>query len=127
MIEVQKAVITSGDKFLCLLRSKKSSFFPNRWDFPGGKLEPGEERIQGIIREVKEETNLDIIPNQVVGEFNIIEKNTKLKFMIYSAKSISGNIKIAHEHQEYKWLTKDEIFELKREPTIDFYFNQLYS
>jgi len=109
MIDVQKAVIMNRDKYLTLLRSKTAKFFPDHWDFPRGKLEPNEKPIDGIIREVKEETNLDIVPDNVVGQYTMEIKGIPHRFTIYSVKSFFGKIMLTHEHQEYKWLTKKEI------------------
>jgi len=65
---IQKAVIKDGEKYLILKRSKSAKYFPECWDFPGGKLEPGESGEEGIIREVKEETTLDVEVGEVVFE-----------------------------------------------------------
>ena len=57
---VQKAVIKKGDKYLILLRPSDKKFFPDHWDFPGGKLDDGEDAIESLKREVLEETGLDM-------------------------------------------------------------------
>ena len=66
---IQKAVIKQGDKYLIGLRSENAKYFPLHWDFPGGKLEPGEEPFEGIVREVKEETNLDVRALAAIGVY----------------------------------------------------------
>ena len=55
MILVQKAIVKDKNNFLIILRSPSAKFFPEHWDFPGGKLEPNEEPFAGIEREVIEE------------------------------------------------------------------------
>lgn len=122
--EVVKAVIKKDNKYLTVLRSKTADVFPNQWDFPGGRLEPSETPEQGIIREVKEETNLDIIPDKIVGQYSIMIRDIPRNFNIFTVKSFTGEIKLTDEHQEYKWLTKKEILELVHEPFIDLYFEE---
>jgi 8-oxo-dGTP diphosphatase len=125
---IQKAVIENKGKYLILLRSEKAPYFPLHWDFPGGKLEPNEDPFLGIIREVKEETNLNIEPIKVLNVFNLDldnkGKNTH-SFSIYSTKIISGNIKLSFEHLEQKWATKEDILKLPIEPYIKLFFSAL--
>jgi 8-oxo-dGTP diphosphatase len=122
---VQKAVIKKKDKYLILLRSTLTSFFPLYWDFPGGKLEPGENLITGIIREVKEETNFDIKPGKIIGEyeFDLIGKGENTHhFNIYSTETISGDLKLSKEHLDLKWATKEEILSLPHGPYFEQFF-----
>ena len=88
---IQKAVIKQGDKYLIGLRSENAKYFPLHWDFPGGKLEPYEEPFEGIVREVKEETNLDVRALAVIGiyQFDIDGAGEEThQFTIYSTEII---------------------------------------
>ena len=100
MREIQKVVVKKDDKYLILLRSKDAEFFPECWDFPGGKLEENEEPYDGIEREVKEETNLDVRATGVLGvyEYFLEEKKEELIFTVYSIEIISGEVKLSSEH-----------------------------
>ena len=69
MILAQKAVIKQGDKFLILHRASDEKAFPELWDFPGGKLEDGEVPLESLKREVREETQLEIEPGEVLGTY----------------------------------------------------------
>ncbi len=121
----QKAIIKKDDKYLILHRSPKAKVFPNYWDFPGGKLEPGEEPFDGIEREVMEETGIKIKAKKVLGKYEMEYKGDWLKFVVYQVDVLSElKIELSHEHTEYKWLTKDEILKLKIEPYISMYFDE---
>ncbi len=61
MLNVTCAIILFQNKILVTQRSE-SMKLPLKWEFPGGKLEPGESEEACIIREIKEELNLNIFP-----------------------------------------------------------------
>lgn len=124
---IQKAVVKRGDKYLIGLRSESAKYFPLHWDFPGGKLEPNEDPFDGITREVKEETGLDVKPLEIldVYEFDLDNKGENThRFTIYSTEIISGEVKKSKEHLKQKWATKDEILKLKIEPYFEPFFKE---
>lgn len=62
-----------GDKILLVKRDTIP--FKGYWALPGGRMEPGESNEQTIIREVKEETGLEVKVERIVGEY--VEKGVK--------------------------------------------------
>jgi len=122
---IQKAVIKKSEKYLILLREPDTKYFPLHWDFPGGKLEENEDPFSGIIREVKEETDLDIEPIKVLGvyKFDLDNKGKNThSFTIYLTKLISGKLKLSSEHLKQKWASKEEILQLPIEPYFKPFF-----
>lgn len=111
----QKAMIQEGGKFLILKRSPDAHTYPNHWDFPGGRLESGEDIKEGLEREVFEETGLKVNVKEPVFVFKEMSNNHYAVFIIYLCKKISGEVKISHEHTDFKWATKEEILKLKIE------------
>jgi len=53
-------VLNSKDEVLLLKRGGTAQWQPNKWGFPGGKIEAGETPLTAAIRETKEETELDV-------------------------------------------------------------------
>ena len=101
------------DKILLIKRNTVP--FKGYWALPGGRMEPGENIEQTIVREVKEETGLDVVIDRVVGEY--IEKGCKdnVEYEYYptcfAIKSVGGEIKKQEsEIQEIK------LFSLKTLP-----------
>ncbi len=125
---VQKAIIKKGDKFLVVLRAPDAKYFPGHWDFPGGKLEANEDSFIGIEREAIEEVGLKIKAKEVVGTYEMDLDNNGEKvshrFIVYSTEILSGDVKLSHEHLEYRWATKEEILRLPIEPYMTSYFNE---
>ncbi|MFA5932607.1 MAG: NUDIX domain-containing protein [Microgenomates group bacterium] len=126
MVIVQKAVIKRGDKYLILKRSPDAVNFPGFWDFPGGKLEKGEEPFLGVEREVLEETGLKAKAVKVIAKTNIDVLNTgnpTHQFVLYESKDEGGEIILSKEHTAFRWETKEEILKLEIEPYMQVYFN----
>ena len=66
MVLAASGILLKGKKILLLQRSNYTLNFPGYWGCPGGKAEPSETAIQNVIREVKEECNLDFVPTEII-------------------------------------------------------------
>jgi len=77
------------------------------WNLPGGGLEDGETPWQGVIREVKEETGLDVEVEKLLCVYSKPEKN-KIGFD-FKCKIIGGEITLNNEAKEIKYFKLDEI------------------
>ena len=119
----QKALIEQNGKFLIIKRSSTAKNYPMHWDLPGGKLEHGETPEEGLVREVLEETNLDV---KVVSPiFSYLETHGVFAYVVvYECEFLSGELKLSNEHSEYKWATKDELKELLIEPYLAKLFRE---
>lgn len=107
MVEVVAGIIYNDEnKFLIAQRNLKKAQ-GGYWEFPGGKVEQGETYQEALIREIKEEFNADIEVSEYVGEniHHYPEKDIKLIF--FKARLIGENIE-ALEHEDFKWITKDD-------------------
>ncbi len=123
---IQKAVIIRGGLFLVLKRSPRADFFPDYWDFPGGKLEPNEDLRTGIEREVFEETGLTINAEKIIGTYKMTLKDIPHQFTVYATKLLSPHeeVTLSREHTQSKWVTKEELLKLKIEPYMVEYFKE---
>lgn len=119
----QKAIIQKDNKYLVIRKSLTVPRFPGYWDFPGGCLEENEDPKNGIKREVFEETNLEILPMKVVWKINLEVNGYIVEYRIWKTKLVSSEVKLSHEHTEFKWLGKKEILKLKIQPYIKEFFS----
>ena len=94
---VHTLITNDKGEILILQRSKTDDVLPEYWDIPGGTLEDGEDPLVGAMREVKEETGIDIInPKLFFQKSNVdIKKNGKLGIDVTINKLIGKNITIS--------------------------------
>ena len=100
--------ILKNDKgeFLILKRAKKD-LYPNLWDLPGGFKENNETFEQCVIREFKEETNLNVKIKKLYKLKKQIYNNKKIIVLIYFVEcNYINNIKLDSSHTEYKFFSK---------------------
>ena len=119
----QKAVLSHNNKVLILQRSDKAGG-GGTWSIPGGGLDTGDEPLQSIRREIKEETNLNPI---TVSPFSIKSYNNKEDFIVilgYSGKTISNKVKLNWEHTNYKWVDKKDALKEKLTDDARFFIEQ---
>ena len=101
------------DEILILKRHPKSKTDPEMWELPGGKVEKGEHFTTALIREIKEETNLDAD----VGDFceaiqnDYMHKRT-VQVIMY-LENIKGEVKISDEHTDWMWAGLEKIKSLE--------------
>lgn len=110
MIKVTCAIILFNSKILVTQRAEKMSL-PLKWEFPGGKIEEGENVIECIKREIKEEINIEI---EVVKQLSnrIYNYGTfTINLIPFLSKYVSGEI-ILSEHNDDKLLDKSELINL---------------
>ena len=116
---MRSVVKNEEGKILVLRRHPNSKTNPHKWELPGGKIEKGEFFDEALIREVKEETNLDV----KVGDFceavqdDYPHKRT-VQLIMYS-KDISGEVKISDEHDDWMWADINEIKTLDITPSLE--------
>ena len=110
----QKAIIFNRKgEILTIRRSETAPSNPGKWDFPGGDLDFGEDAMEGIIREIKEETGLDVGDLRPFDVESHINKEGDFWVTIaYIAKAISDKVILSYEHDEFRWLTAADFLKL---------------
>ena len=107
------AVIICNGKIL--LEKRKSEPGRGKWTVPGGLVELGESAEQTVMREVKEETNLEVDQPELIDVVNSIttDENGKIKYQFvivdYFVKLKGGTLEAADDAAELKWVTFNEV------------------
>ncbi|MGA2440674.1 MAG: NUDIX domain-containing protein [Tepidisphaeraceae bacterium] len=97
-------------EILLLQRPTDKRHFPNKWEFPGGKLDPGETIEQAVCREAREEAGLTITPQSLAGAVDFLVGEYRVIMLILNATSQSDQVTISNEHQAYRWIRLEEAF-----------------
>ena len=115
LVKVVAAIIENQqNEILCALRSPRMAI-PNRWEFPGGKIEAGETLKEAIEREIREELDCEV---EFIDSFN---DNTHEydKFIVnlitVKCKLISGAPTVS-EHSKLIWLLRENLLSLNWAP-----------
>ena len=112
MTEVVAAIIEKNGDFLLCKRGPGGNC-PFLWEFPGGKIEPGESPFGAIKREILEELSAKIEPLEVFEEYSYSYPDREIYFYFIRAKLLSDEIRPTF-HVETKWIKPHDkaIFEL---------------
>ena len=100
------AALRSGDKVLAAARSYPPEL-AGLWEFPGGKVEPGESEPEALRRECREELGVEIEVGGRIGDDQVTGGGRYL-LKVYSARLRSGEPHAA-EHDRLRWLTAAEL------------------
>lgn len=108
-VSLKAVVINKEGKILILQRPKNDYSRPSGFDLVGGGLDQYEDPIEGIKREIKEETNLEVKDIKPIDITSFKEKDGCFTIMIgFVAQAISNEIKLSKEHTIYNWFTPEE-------------------
>jgi len=111
-IEVVAAIIEHEGKFLCVQRGEnKLDYISRKYEFPGGKMEPGESKKQTVVREILEELDMVILPSSEFLTVQYEYPDFKLLMHSYICSCASPMLKLK-EHIDFKWLSAIEMGEL---------------
>ena len=109
-------ILNSNGKFLIVKRAQDDDILPGFWELPGGKLDFGEDPEDGALREIKEETGLDVVIEFLLKAVSYIIEETGKSEHHYVEVSYLCHIKdthqevtISHEHDDFRWIKFEEL------------------
>lgn len=122
-------VIVKDGKFLLVRETKPS--VAGQYNLPAGGIEEGETIFECAIREAKEETGLNIKPENLLGVYQRFkEDGWSIIVFVFLSTVVDGEVCTTEEHPEVAFFSYDEIHELKKKgllrssyilPAIDAY------
>ena len=109
-IEVVAAMIQVEDMILVVQRKEDEKAYKSlKWEFPGGKVEEGERLEDAVIREVKEELQLDINPVASIGRVVYEYPDSTVDLTLFHCALIDG-LPILKEHNDLSWTDKSLLY-----------------
>ena len=110
-IQVTAAIFLENGKYLICQRSKDDNL-PLLWEFPGGKMEADETLEECIVRECKEELDVEINVVDIFGTTTYTYSNKQMIFTFFNVEKAGGEL-TAKVHEQIKWVTADEMKKYK--------------
>lgn len=128
VIDVTCALISDNQNRLFAAQRSSIMTLPLKWELPGGKIEPKESSEECLLREIKEELNIEVeIVKNLPSNIHSYPSIT-IKLIPFICKHIGGEI-ILKEHANFKWLNTNELLDLDWAdadiPIIYYYLNYL--
>lgn len=118
-LTVRGIIKNSDGEILLVKRHPKSRTDPEMWELPGGKVEEGEFFADALVREIKEETNLDCeVGNFAEAVQNDYMHKRTVQLMMY-LENVEGDVKISDEHTDWMWVALDEIKSLEISTSLE--------
>ena len=117
VILMATALIEKNGKYLVLQRSEKNITNKKKWQFPEGKIKPGEDLLKALRRELLEETSLALKDVKLFGIHSSVLKEVHRIFRVFRIVfkcKVIGKVKLSKDHRHFKW------FSLKQIEKLDF-------
>ena len=105
-IRVVAAVIRDGGSVFAVQRG--SGDYKDGWEFPGGKIEPGETPEQALIREIREELELEIAVEDLLDTVEYDYPGFHLSMQCFWCR-ITDRTPVLREHEAARWLSTEEL------------------
>lgn len=100
-----KAVVTDGQgRCLLIRRSAHNRSFVGQWEWPGGKVDPGEDFALAAVREAKEETGLDVELTGFLGATSFEVPKLHIVLVCFDARTTGGELRLSEEHDAAEWV-----------------------
>ena len=109
-VRVVAAIIIENGKVFATQRGYGE--FKDGWEFPGGKIEPGETPEEAIVREIKEELDTEVEVIELLDTVEYDYPNFHLSMGCFICKIKSGDL-VLKEHEAAKWLTMAQLNDVK--------------
>lgn len=117
------ALVSRGDEIL-LVRNKRRG-----WEFPGGLLEQGESVMEGLLREIYEETGVHVRVVAFVGAYSHLQRRMgygplagqlrpNALNLTFLCEYVSGEARISEESTEIRWAPRDSALRAVTDPLL---------
>lgn len=120
MIDVVAAIIEDGGQFLaCRRRIERAE--GGSWEFPGGKVEPGESTGEAVVREIREELDIDVRSSDI---FTTVNKGD-LRLIFVHAELVGERPLSSTDHDRLDWLSPEQLLTVAWAPADEIAVERL--
>ena len=113
MLRVSAAIINNSDNEILICQRGPGGSCEFLWEFPGGKIEPGESPEECVVRECREELGIDIEVQDLFEQMTYPYPEREIEFLFFRA-SMTDGVPLASEHQWGQTYTFDKMWIIDR-------------
>ena len=124
MLDVVAGVIKNNDNKILICQRGLHKDHGGMWEFAGGRVEDGETFEEAIVREMKEELEIEVKPIRRLGSHQYEYPNLAINLMAIECEHVGGEL-IRTEHEAIAWVTPEEMKNYKFTPADEFIVKKL--
>ncbi|HUD46766.1 MAG TPA: NUDIX domain-containing protein [Candidatus Baltobacteraceae bacterium] len=102
-LAVRAVVRDENGNCLLVRRSRNSRLFAGQWEWPGGKVEPGEDFVTALTRELREETSLIVEITGLAGAAQYELPMVHVVSLFMEVRLLGGEVRLSEEHEMFAW------------------------
>jgi 8-oxo-dGTP diphosphatase len=118
------AAVTERDGKYLITQRRKTAVLPNLWEFPGGRVEEGEDDVTALKREIKERLDVEISVGSLISYVRHPYENYTVELFLYECKIKDDNIK-CRAVQDFRWVASGEFDNFEFTPADETSMSQL--
>ena len=103
-LSVSALILDEQKQCLMLRRSANSKHYAGTWEPPGGKCDSGEAMEAALLREVEEETGLQVRLTRLLGSSQWEMSERQIAYLFFEARVTSGELNLSDEHDAFQWV-----------------------
>jgi len=115
VIDVVCALIEDPQRGLLACKRAAGTHLAGCWEFPGGKVEAGESPEAALIREIREELDVDIEVGPPLTPVEWTDGKVSIRLLPFRSRIVSG-MPMAHEHEEIRWCERHQLTDIEWAP-----------
>ena len=108
-MKVAVAVIFDTNNLVLITRRPSHAPHGGLWEFPGGKLEAEEPPVSALIREIKEEVDLEILEYRFLGEVIHNYGSKEVNLLIFRVDHYLGNPRCCESQMDLQWVSIENL------------------
>lgn len=124
MINVVAGIIRNKDNKILIAQRNMKKSQGGLWEFPGGKIENDETMEEAIVREIKEELDMDIVFESYFDEKKYIYPEKVITLIALNCRIVGDKYKVL-EHEKVEWITVEEFDNFEFAPADVYFVNKL--
>lgn len=103
-LAVKAVLLDAAGRTLLVRRSASNRSFVGQWEWPGGKVDPGEDFAKAVERETLEETGLQVEVTGLAGATSFEMPRIRVILLCLECRRAGGALTLSHEHDDSAWV-----------------------